>query len=449
MEIVIDCIPLIKLFLIFSIIVFLQKSIMPVGPAFLSGVIILQLWFPLPLKKFFAKTLACFSSVQTISLTLVVVLIVSLSHSLKVSGHFDKIVNSLRQYVSSRRTSVFILPALIGLLPMPGGAIFSAPMVEEISDTSMLSPAQQAASNHWFRHVWEYIWPLYPAILLTVQITGIGLIVFITANIPFTVAAIVLGFLLIARKKHFTSTTSSVSSGGSAAELAHALFPILIVIISFIVFQLFSSAAAALFFRYIYPAISTLPGHSVIGFSAPSYIEKSLLIPSILMGIAFTVAEYPEVGIKKVFTDKRIPSLVAMIVGLLLFQEILRSGTAVPELMNVFTRWSIPLWALAVLLPFITGLVTGISVGFVACSFPIIAEAVVCTGNTDSMLPFIALSYVCGFMGVIISPLHVCLLLTAKHFEVSLAGVIKQMIIPVIIMLLTGGGMFVLLRLVF
>ena len=449
MEVLIDLIPLIKLFAVFTIVVVLQKKVMSIGPAFLAGAVILQLWFPVPLKTFFSEAVNSALSIQTISLAFILVLIVSLSHSLKITGHFDRIVSSLKQYVASPRKTVFLLPALIGLLPMPGGAIFSAPMVGEITRGMKMSPSRRAAVNHWFRHVWEYTWPLYPGILLTARITGIGLLLFIGANIPFTVIAVAAGFLWIARSKHVTADEEPRKEGRSPGELLYALAPIGLVIVMFLFLHLFCATAAQIISRSVYSSVSTLPGNSLTELSLPSWTANCVLIPSIIAAIAFTVIEYPQISLRDVFKDKRIPSLIAMIFGLLLFQDILRTGPAVVQILEIFAKWSIPIWILAVLLPFITGLVTGITVGFVACSFPIIAETVIHTGNTHYMHPLILLAFVCGFMGVIISPLHVCLLLTAKHFNASLTAVIVHLVPPAATMLAAAAAMFLLLRYLF
>jgi hypothetical protein len=383
---------------------------------------------------------------QTIILAIVITLIVSLSHSLKISGHFDKIVDSFKYFITSHRKSIFILPALIGLLPMPGGAIFSAPMVSEVSRDTQLSPGLKAASNHWFRHVWEYIWPLYPGVLLTAEITALSLIIIIVANVPFTIIAICAGFIFVAKKGRFASAAKSEDSETVTWKTMFVtVFPILIVIVCFIGLRLLLMLTVHLFFISCAPLLFPLPGAGLIPFSVPSYIENSLLIPSICAGILFMLIEYPKITVKDVFNNKRIPSLVLMIVSLLLFQDILKSGNAVDKLMALFIDWNIPLWGLAALLPFITGLVTGITVGYVACSFPIITQIVIQTGNGSLLLPYIVLAFVFGFMGVMLSPLHVCMVLTAKHFNVPLGEIIKRILVPALTLLVSSIVFFMIL----
>ena len=68
---------------------------------------------------------------------------------------------------------------LIGLLPMIGGAMFSAPMVEEASQGLNVSRERKTFVNYWFRHSLETIFPLYPSLVLAAGLIiimfGIGL----------------------------------------------------------------------------------------------------------------------------------------------------------------------------------------------------------------------------------------------------------------------------------
>ena len=43
---------------------------------------------------------------------------------------------------------------------MPGGAIFSAPLVKGAAEGLDATPGQLSLVNYWFRHVWEVAWPL-------------------------------------------------------------------------------------------------------------------------------------------------------------------------------------------------------------------------------------------------------------------------------------------------
>ena len=67
---------------------------------------------------------------QSITLLCLVSTIMVLSRLMEDSGQLNRIVSSFNKTVGNRKIALIVMPALIGLLPMPGGALFSAPMVE-------------------------------------------------------------------------------------------------------------------------------------------------------------------------------------------------------------------------------------------------------------------------------------------------------------------------------
>ena len=103
----------------------------------------------------------------------IVGLILILSDAMERSGQSKRLMNALSGFLRSPRLRLVFFPALIGLLPMPGGAVFSAPMVKTVSEDMRISNSQRAVVNYWFRHVWELVWPLYPGIILTLGLANI------------------------------------------------------------------------------------------------------------------------------------------------------------------------------------------------------------------------------------------------------------------------------------
>jgi hypothetical protein len=81
------------------------------------------------------------------------------------------------------------------------------------------------------------------------------------------------------------------------------------------------------------------------------------------------------------------------------------------------------------LLPFLAGILTGITVGFVGVSFPILL-ALLETGGYD--ISHIVLAYGMGFVGVLLSPVHLCLLVTKDYFKAKFDKVYRSLLIPVL-----------------
>jgi len=63
-----------------------------------------------------------------------------------------------------------------------------------------------------------------------------------------------------------------------------------------------------------------------------------------------------------------------------------------------------------IVLPFICGLTTGITVGFVGASFPIVVSLIIAGNHSNAyFLGTMAVAFFAGYAGVLLSPVHVCL----------------------------------------
>jgi len=105
------------------------------------------------------------------------------------------------------------------------------------------------------------------------------------------------------------------------------------------------------------------------------------------------------------------------------------------------------LFALTLCLPFLVGLISGISVAFVGATFPIIIGVLHTIGAADQILPYLTLGLFAGFTGVMVSPLHVCFILSCQFFGVDLAVAWRRLLLPCGLLLLSGiAWFFVLMR---
>lgn len=108
------------------------------------------------------------SSIDPVTLNLVfgLVLIMALENIIRKRGVLKRMMEAVVNVARDRRIAMAILPGVIGLLPSAGGAAFSAPMVQEAAADVDIRPEHKAFINYWFRHIWEYISPLYPGVVL-------------------------------------------------------------------------------------------------------------------------------------------------------------------------------------------------------------------------------------------------------------------------------------------
>ena len=184
---------LLRLVIVFALVLIAIRKNLSLGNSFLIGSVVLGVLFDYQPRAIFKSMVGSASDPKTIFLAIIVGLILILSNSMEKAGQMKRLLASFRGLIANPRLNLIIFPALIGLLPMPGGAVFSAPMVKELGGQTDLKGHQLSFVNYWFRHIWEYWWPMYPGVLLAVIIADLNLALFVILMVPLTLAAIYFG----------------------------------------------------------------------------------------------------------------------------------------------------------------------------------------------------------------------------------------------------------------
>lgn len=115
-------------------------------------------------------------------------LITMLGSIMKVSGTMSSLVHGINCLVDDTRWVVFLVPSLIGLVSAPGGAVFSAPLVDVAGSALGMSEEHKVVANIMFRRAWHYVYPISTAMLLTRQMANVPYLAFL---LPGCVAATV------------------------------------------------------------------------------------------------------------------------------------------------------------------------------------------------------------------------------------------------------------------
>jgi hypothetical protein len=102
---------------------------------------------------------------------------------------------------------------------------------------------------------------------------------------------------------------------------------------------------------------------------------------------------------------------------------------------NEFKDFGIPIMYIIMLLPFIAGLVTGVSFGFVGASFPVVFELLGQHQPVHVIMAATVFAYTFGYVGMLISPLHICLIVTNEYFHSRLMATYKIIAGPILVVL--------------
>ena len=112
------------------------------------------------------------------------------------------------------------------------------------------------------------------------------------------------------------------------------------------------------------------------------------------------------------------------------------NGISVVQAMaSEMQRLGIPTLPLIMALPFLTGMTMGVSMGFAATSLPVVVALLGPAPDFGILIGTLIFAYVTGFMGTMLSPLHVCMIVSAEYYKTDLLGSYKTMIIPAVCMI--------------
>jgi hypothetical protein len=133
-------------------------------------------------------------------------------------------------------------------------------------------------------------------------------------------------------------------------------------------------------------------------------------------------------------------NVILMVCGIMVFKGMLDASGAIEALPRFFQQSGLPPMAVFFALPFLVGLLTGLTVAFVGSTFPII---VAMTGGhaEPSVITF---AFASGFAGVMLSPTHLCYLLTVRYFNADLAGTYRLLYVPTLLVFLVGLGVLLI-----
>lgn len=199
MDLVIRFLPFIKVISAFAVMLLGIRFKIGLGVSILAGSLGMAFFFGLGPVDWAQVGAEALVQDKFILLTAIVGLILVLSGALEKSGQSRRLMDSISGYLTNPRLRLAFFPALIGLLPMPGGAIFSAPMLKSISERMKMENLNRVLLNYWFRHIWEPGWPLYPGIILAAALVNVPMTTFIAHTGIGVLVMVLLGWLFFLR----------------------------------------------------------------------------------------------------------------------------------------------------------------------------------------------------------------------------------------------------------
>ena len=376
-------IDLLKLVIILGATIYLLMRKWDLGLVLLLDAVLVAILFwygPLPLVT---SILYGIIATDTLKLAGAVFLVLMLAELLRRTQSIEKMVASLQIVIPDSRVVIALLPTMIGLMPMLGGAMFSAPMVNEIGSRLKLSAERKTFLNYWFRHSMEYIFPLYSSLLMIATLVGVSIYDFIAVSYPLTFAALAGGILwgLWGVRKHDVPDHDGAKSK-AWRDLLSSTWPLLLTILAVVVLKV------------------------------EMLISLVAIILLVLLVKRIGPAHWLDV-VKRSFP----PRTFSAIFGVMIFKRVLEDAGAVERIPAALSALGLPPLLVAFVVPFIAGLLTGTASAAIALSVPLVLPLL----TPLSIDPITAglWMFASGFSGILLSPLHLCLALTREYFDAN------------------------------
>ncbi|MFX1477101.1 MAG: DUF401 family protein, partial [Promethearchaeota archaeon] len=153
-----------------------------IGFAILAGVDIIQSLFKVLIDP------------SILALIVIMILIPILGGIMEESGLMLEMIQKMR---ISKKSSLMVIPALFGLLPVPGGALMSAPILQQIDTEEDAN--KKVSINVWYRHTLVLIYPLSSSIIVASILTNINLYIIVIGLVPGVILMWIIGYITLVK----------------------------------------------------------------------------------------------------------------------------------------------------------------------------------------------------------------------------------------------------------
>ncbi|MFX0028804.1 MAG: DUF401 family protein [Candidatus Hermodarchaeota archaeon] len=339
---------------------------------------------------------------SVLALIFIMILIPILGGIMEESGLMMEMIQKMR---ISKRSSLMMIPALFGLLPVPGGALMSAPIVQQIDSEEQAT--KKVSINVWYRHMLIMVYPLSSSLIISSILTDINLYILVIGLVPGLIIMWVIGYITLVR-----SVTPFAEQGERDLRRAfHNILPILIApIVDFI-------------------------GRTFFNFSVPELFLLFGLIFSIWLALRFSRMNFSNINaISKKMKIWRFPLIIF---SMFLFLEVFVVSGAPEEIASI---------DLSVFLLILIGFFLGFATGRIQLPISILIPIYLAqfTVLIMPLLDFIFI-YTSISLGYLITPLHPCVAYSTEYFETDFIKVVKILGIPIFLSFIVLLGLYSIL----
>jgi integral membrane protein (TIGR00529 family) len=371
----------------FLVIPVFSKRKIPVGIAICICAFIMAVLGGLGIAGFGNAVAATFFNFDKVQQLVVIAEISIIGVLIRKYKIIDKVLEYLSEIINSRRLILMFIPAMPGMLSVPGGAMMSAPLIDQLGEKSNLSKPHRAIINLIFRHISMFIMPYTTGYLLVMSLAPeVSLYKLIGLNSIFVVIYVIIGYYLYVRKvKEDTASPNS--------------------------------------FKW-----ENLIG--LLKYTAPLYVAVLL---NLLLGIPFYIGMLANLLVlfllhpTKMFPIDAVRAFNLNVLYALIGVYSIQGVIGQMESINTFLTFTFGNPNTVMLGIIAISLFLGTTTGFQPAALGVLLPIIVALPLSENMmLLYCYFTFIWSFIGYFFSPLHLCQLFTCEYMKVSMIDLYKE-----------------------
>jgi len=293
------------------------------------------------------------------------------------------------------RFSAIAGPSTLGLLPIPGGAVLSCPIVDR-SLGEFKDCGEKIAINIWFRHIIFLIYPLSTILIVTTALARLNIIIIVSLFIPIFLLGLTIGYLLYLR-----DVPRDIQEDKHTRTIEHSWISIV--------------------FIGLAPAIQISLAILGVNIYIATFISVSVVLILTIFHYRLSIQNIAGIAL-----EGKVWNFSLILLSILMYGDIFTKAYG-----KTFTSLRLGVFFLLFAIPFALGFLTG----RVQLSAIIVIPLVqIYLGGVSYGAFIIVLSS--ALSGYLMSPAHPCLALSSRYFDCDVHRPMKKLFAPCILLAL-------------
>lgn len=383
---------LLGLFLALVAIVFVTSKWHEVIYALLLGVAFIIIFSAMPINLIQSIFMKVTLNWDTITLMIVVLLITLFSSVMYKTLLLNKLLKSLIDLVKSIHLLIALIPALVGLLAVPGGAVMSAPFIDQLGEKVKMNAGYKAAANTFYRHLSVFFNPLAPLLIIAADLSTLGFLPIMKFHLIPVIVTLIVSLVVINRFWPYASYKSELATNQGETHINHSFakslknvlitgLPLITAIVLTIILEV----------NFIIALIIAIILTIILDYKGDRLLKKSDIKIILTRGINWRLGF-------SVYT-------------IMLFGAFVKDSGAIPMLAQIITNSNMPLLLILILSSVIIGFAAGHPIVGSAILYPIFLPLI---GENAAYLSLILTGMMFGY---VVSPIHLCLIVSNEYFR--------------------------------